>query len=178
MLLNFLSAPVYNQWHSLHVQPYISCAVGVAPQNAFIPTSCRRCGSLHVHDIYVLSVHIYACNSNKRNVVRWFSYICHNRNLGILFIGYVCTYWLLVYILHFTLYFYSNGWAFFSMIIYTDRFIYHRKLQNDVSYKLPCMFIDSLLPCPTRPIGLENIRISLGFIIIIIIIIIMNNMPQ
>ena len=62
--------------------------------------------------------------------------------------------------------FYSNGWVFFPMIILTGScsFIYHRKLQNDVSYKLPCMFIDSLLPCPTRPIGLEKkICISLGF---------------
>ena len=89
MLLNFVSGPVYNQWHSLHVQPYISCAVGVAPQNAFISTSCRRCGSLRVY-----MYDIYACNFN---VVRWFSYICHNRNLAIPFIAYVCTYWDLVH---------------------------------------------------------------------------------
>ena len=56
---------------------------------------------------------------------------------------------------------------YFLWIILTGscRFLYHRKLKNDVSYKLPCMFIDSLLPCPTGPIGLENIRVSLGFMV-------------
>ena len=117
MLLNFLSAPVYNQWHSLHVQPYISCAVGVAPQNAFISTSCRRCGSLRVY-----MYDIYACNFN---VVRWFSYICHNRNLAIPFIAYVCTYWdlvhwLFVYILHFTLVSIVTGGYYFPWLYWQE----------------------------------------------------------
>ena len=62
--------------------------------------------------------------------------------------------------------FYSDRWVLFSPHYC---FIYHRKLWNDVSYKLPCL--QCKLPCiftdsnnKDQPIRLENImHVSLGF---------------